>query len=237
MQDLILSWSGGKDSSYCLYQLLQDGEYNIKRLFCHINAQSKRVGMHGVPKSLILQQAKALQLPIDFIEIPEDASHDAYEEHMLNYFKTVAKEGITTIAYGDIFLEDLRMYREAMAAEAGLEVEFPLWGMDTEILFRTFIAQGFETVICSANADYFSKEAAGKVISLTMLEQIKKKNIDICGENGEFHTFCFNGPIFKEKVKFFCENVVSKEYSYTISENDKKKEVQQSFWFADLRSA
>lgn len=209
---IILSWSGGKDASFTLYKLLQSEKYEVKGLLTTIYGPNKRVSMHGVPEKLIEQQAKQIGLPLTKIYIQEK-THDEYEEKMRVILLDFKKEGINHMAFGDIFLEDLKVYRDNRLAEVDMKGIFPLWQEDTKNLAQQFIQKGFKTHVCSINKDLLNESHIGVNYDSTFLETLPE-NVDPCGENGEFHTFCYDGPIFKEKVMFKQNGIVNKEYSH-----------------------
>lgn len=225
-----LSWSGGKDSAYALYHLLQNPAYRVVRLHTTFGASTARVGMHGIREELIQAQADALDIPLDKIYYPASGDNQAYEKAIVGYLKELKSHGIFHLGYGDIFLEDLREYREAKLAKEGFQAIFPLWKRPTSQLAEEFIDSGFKTLICAANADLIPKIWVGKVFDKEFLKNIEAYS-DPCGENGEFHTFCFEGPIFKKHLPIKVEEVVSQEYSIPLENGEVLKEV---FWFAEI---
>lgn len=228
-----LSWSGGKDSAFALWHLLQDGRYEVLRLHTTFGEQTRRVGMHGIAEELIEMQAESLGLPLDKLYYPASGDNQAYEKAINSYLDQLEEMGIRHIGYGDIFLEDLRKYREDNLASKGFTGVFPLWQVPTEELARAFIQAGFKTKICAADADLITRDWVGKDVDLDFLESLSEK-VDPCGENGEFHTFCHDGPIFKKPIAIQVETVLSQSYDIQLSngENGKKR-----FWFAEILPA
>ncbi|WP_017730526.1 Dph6-related ATP pyrophosphatase [Nafulsella turpanensis] len=224
-----LSWSGGKDSAFALYKALQQEKLEVLNLHTSFNDQLKRVGMHGTPESLIELQAAVIGLPLYKIYIPAASSNEAYEAAMLTFYRQQKKAGIEAIVFGDIFLEDLRAYRDQLLKKAGLEGIYPLWQQDSRQLIQDFMAAGFKTTICAADAKYFGRRAAGQVIDQPFIDQLPPE-VDPCGERGEFHTFVSEGPVFKEPVPFKIGEVLGKSYGMG-------KGTTQSidFWFADIK--
>lgn len=225
-----VSWSGGKDSAFALYKVLRAHELEVVSLHTSLNDQLKRVGMHGTPESLIEAQAFEMGIPLEKIYVPADSSNDSYEGAMLAYYRRVKEQGVSAVVFGDIFLEDLKIYREQLLAKAGLEGIFPLWQQNTSQLIEEFLKEGFKTAICAADAKYFTKDTAGKVIDQEFISQLPK-DVDPCGERGEFHSFVFEGPLFKNPVNYALGETVYKDYSLGGSTGGKP-----GFWFADLQS-
>lgn len=211
-ESIVMSWSGGKDSAYALYHIIKENRYRVKYLMTTIYKPNKRVSMHGVPESLIEKQAKSIGIPLVKLYI-EEKTHDEYDIKMKETLLLFKSEGINTIAFGDIFLEDLKEYREKRLAEIDMNALFPLWGKNTKVLANQFITDGFKTRICSIDTSKISKDLVGVDFSSTFLKQLNKE-IDPCGENGEFHSFCYAGAIFKNIVKFKQHGTVSKTYTH-----------------------
>ena len=228
---MYFNWSSGKDSALALHYLQQDNEYDIDLLLSTINAANDRVAMHGTQSELLKAQAEATGLKLSLLELPEQPSMEEYNSIMKNEILRLKDLGYEYSGFGDIFLEDIRQYREAMLSPIGIKPVFPLWKKDTSALMHDFLEQGFRTVIVAAKADLMRKEFLGQEITKDLLKELPKE-VDPCGENGEFHTFCFDGPIFQEPVKFTLGEKVYKTYP-----NPDKKSAQKEigFWFCDLR--
>lgn len=207
----ILSWSGGKDSAITLQKLLKDDQLSVDRLLVSINESTNRVSMHGVRKELIEKQAEVLGIPITFLKLPENPSMDEYDTLMEKQMNNLINEGFTHCAFGDIFLEDLKNYREKNLEKIGMKPLFPIWGEDTYQLAQSFIDDGFETIFACVDKSKSVGDFAGKFYSKKFLEEITD-DIDPCGENGEFHTFVFDGPIFSEPISYQIGKIVDKEY-------------------------
>lgn len=210
-ENIVMSWSGGKDSSFALYQILKEEKFNVKYLLTNIFKPNRRVSMHGVPEELIDEQAKQIGIPLKKMYISEK-THDEYEEKMKAMLEEFKREGIQKVAFGDIFLEDLKKYREDKMAEVGMKAIFPLWKKDTKILAQQFINEGFKTHICCVDISKIPENLIGIDFSISFINQLPKE-VDPCGENGEFHTFCYDGPIYKKPVSFNQNGIVSKSYS------------------------
>lgn len=231
---ITISWSGGKDSAYALFRVMETGAYEIRSLHTVFDSELKRVGLHGVPEHLIEAQAEALGIPLEKIYLPKDNSHESYERVIKNFCMTQKEEGINHIMYGDIFLEDLKAYRDKQLSSAGMKGVYPIWKEDTQQLVEEFVADGFSTVVCAANAAMFDKEQVGKTIDPEWLNRLAN-GVDPCGENGEFHTFVYAGPIFQKQVDFRLGDVVEKSYEYNKKEDDGSlTPMKSSFWFQEL---
>jgi uncharacterized protein (TIGR00290 family) len=197
-EKIILAWSGGKDSAHALYRLQQSGRYEVAYLLSTFNGHLHRLSMHGVREELIEAQAVAIGIPLLKVYVYE-ASNGEYERQMTAVLQLARAAGIGTVAFGDIFLEDLRAYREGMMAAVGMNCIFPLWQEDTGSLVRTFIHNGFATVTCCINDGYLDESWLGRTIDPAFVEALPAR-VDPCGENGEFHSFCWAGPIFRQPL-------------------------------------
>lgn len=224
------NWSTGKDSSLALYHLLKDKEYNIDLLMTSVNSHHNRISMHGLRRSLLEIQAKSIGIRLTTIELPEEPSMDVYNSILSNKMNELQSEGYTHSAFGDIFLEDLRTYREEKLNEIGIEAVFPLWKRDTTNLMTEFLELGFKTIVVCINEAVLDKSFVGRIIDQKFLDDLPS-NVDPCGENGEFHTFCFDGPIFSKPIEFEIGEIVHK--SYPAPKNDSKNK-DYGYWFCDL---
>jgi uncharacterized protein (TIGR00290 family) len=228
-----LNWSTGKDSAMALYQLQQNESYTVAHLLTSINAAHNRVSMHGLRRSLMLEQLNALGIPYSTIELPEEPSMEVYETLMKDAVGRLQADGFTCAAFGDIFLEDLRKYREEQLGAMGIQTLFPLWKNDTSKLLTEFIRLGFKAIVVCVNADLLDESFAGRLIDASFLEDLPA-NVDACGENGEFHTFCFDGPIFKNPVAFTKGENIYREYKVPVNSESDTPEKKIGFWFCDL---
>src|SRR5689334_11141443 len=159
-----ISWSGGKDSAFALYKILLSGECDIVSLHTVFDKETKRVGLHGVHEEMIERQAEQLDIPLIKLYLPASDDHEAYAKLMKSFYRQCAREQVDAIVFGDIFLEDLKKFRENLLQESSVNPLFPLWKINSSILIDDFINTGFKTMLCSANAQYFSKEDLGKVM-------------------------------------------------------------------------
>jgi uncharacterized protein (TIGR00290 family) len=227
-----ISWSGGKDSAFALYKILASGEFEVVNLHTVIDQDSKRVGLHGVRESLIEKQAEQIGLSLEKIYLPASNDHEVYKSTLQKFYRTCAGNGLEGVVFGDIFLEDLRAFRLSLL-EPKLTPSFPLWNVDSKVLVSDFIDAGFKTTLCAADANFFSPHHL-RLIDHKFLELLPA-GVDPCGENGEFHTFVFDGPLFKKPVPITMGEVVKKTYSYQRKEpNGETKKLETSFWFQDL---
>lgn len=215
----IFNWSGGKDSSLALYHILKEGKFDITALMTTVNSKYDRISMHGVRKELLYAQGESIGIPIKEVRLPEMPSMSEYDEMMLGVLSELKKDQVTHSIFGDIFLEDLRTYRENRLKEVGLTAHFPLWKRDTTELVHEFIDLGFKTVVVCVKSELLSDEFSGRIIDREFLKDLPK-NVDPCGENGEFHTFVFDGPIFNKPIKYTLGEKVFKEYEAPKDKED-----------------
>ena len=228
-----ISWSGGKDSSFALYKILQSPQYEVMSLHTVISEENNRVGMHGIREDLIEKQAQSIGLPLVKLYLESSASHDAYDKLMKDFYQCCVQNGIQGVVFGDIFLEDLKKFREDLLQPFNLNGIFPLWKLDTTKLITEFINTGFKTLLCAADAKHFSSEQMGKTIDNDFISHLPE-GVDPCGENGEFHTFVYDGPIFKKAIEFEYGSVVKKAYSFQKRTENEIQTVETGFWFQDL---
>ncbi|HEX4299454.1 MAG TPA: diphthine--ammonia ligase [Gammaproteobacteria bacterium] len=214
---VLLSWSGGKDSCLALWELQRDTELRVEALLTTVTRDYARISMHGVRCALLQRQAEALGLPLHQVQISTGASNAGYEAEMGRAFSHYRGLGVDRVAFGDLFLEDIRAYRQRLLAEHGMTGLYPLWGRDTHQLIHEFIRLGFRTVVVCVDPAKLDPRFAGRSIDERFLEELPE-GVDPCGENGEFHTFVFDGPLFSEPVRFSLGEIVHRD----------------SFWFCDL---
>ena len=228
------NWSSGKDSALALHYLLQNRNYAVEQLITTVNSHYNRVSMHGLRKELLIAQTEAIGITSKIIELPEQPSMDVYENIMQKVTKELKDNHFTHSAFGDIFLEDLRNYRDQQLATQQIQTIYPLWKQNTTELINEFIDLGFKTIIVSANAKYFSSDFVGTIIDKDFINKLPK-DVDPCGENGEFHTFCFDGPIFKNPIDFKLGEKVFREYKTPKTENNTVcNSEKMGFWYCDL---
>lgn len=232
-EKVIFNWSGGKDSALCLYKIQQAEQYDVLCLLTSISEPYQRVSMHGVRADLLDLQAESIGLPLVKMTMPEMPSMETYEAMMKTTLKELKAKGATASVFGDIFLEDLRQYRENKLAELDLKGLFPLWKQPTNKLMREFIDLGFKTIVTCVNEKYLDKSFAGRIIDNDFLADLPA-DVDPCGENGEFHTFVFDGPIFKKPIPFERGEVVYRKYTSANQNNNTDSPFDNGFWYCDL---
>lgn len=209
-EPILMCFSGGKDSALALDELRRRGEFEVVALLTTVTDAYDRVSMHGVRRSLLRQQAESIGLPLKEVVVPPRSSNEIYEREMGKAFRRFHAEGIRRVAFGDIFLEDLREYREQQLAACGLAGEFPIWQRDTTELANRFIDDGFEATLVCINAQVLDHAFAGRLFDRELLRDLPP-GCDPCGENGEFHTFVSNGPIFREPITVSTGEVVERD--------------------------
>ncbi|MCU7618373.1 diphthine--ammonia ligase [Chryseobacterium sp. PBS4-4] len=230
----VFNWSSGKDSALALYKTLKENQLEVTTLLTSINKEFQRISMHGVHVSLLEKQAESLGLHLIKMELPKEPSMEEYREIMSKTLNIIQSQGVTHSIFGDIFLEDLRKYREDQLQSIGMKAVFPLWKQNTTELINEFLDLGFKTIVTCVNETYLDKSFAGRIIDKNFIKDLPE-NVDPCGENGEFHTFTFDGPIFKNPIEFEIGETVKKTYPKPKSD---KNEVngEYVFWFCDLIS-
>jgi len=200
-EDVLFCWSGGKDSAMALRELQAMGGCNVSALLTTITEEYDRVSMHGVRRVLLERQAESLGLPLDPVLIPPQCVNSVYEERMGEVLKRHLARGIRKVAFGDIFLEDLRAYRERNLAQLGMECVFPIWKRSTRELSQEFLQKGFRAIAVCVDPRVLDPSFAGRELDASFFADLPP-SVDPCGENGEFHTFVFDGPVFRAPVRF-----------------------------------
>ena len=226
---IALSWSGGKDSYLALLHLMDEGR-KVDRLVSTVDENLGRISMHGVPSSLIQAQADALGIPIEWVKLPAVCTMEDHSRIMKDHFRTLEKEGFSKMIYGDIFLKDLRQYREELLQSFDLMAEFPLWGMDTAQLAQSILKLDIKALTVAVSDHRLGKSFCGIPLDKGFLDSLPDQ-VDPCGENGEFHTFVTHGPYFSKAVDIQVRKVVLKGYGGDGDGWD------HQFWFADLHPA
>lgn len=214
---VLMSWSGGKDSCVALYEIQRAGKYRVAALLTTVTRDYDRISMHGVRRVLLEKQADSLGLRLHQVLISKDATNEEYEMKMGEAFSVYGEQGIDSIVFGDLFLEDIRIYREQFLARHNMRGLFPVWHRDTTRFIKEFIELGFKAVVICVDSRILDQSFAGRMIDEAFLSSLPP-HVDPCGENGEFHSFVFDGPTFARPVKFSLGEIVLRE----------------SFWFCDL---
>ena len=213
MEKVLFAWSGGKDSAISLYEIQKGGKYEIVALLTTITEGYDRVSMHGVPRTLVEQQAYSLGLPIEEVFVSKASSNEEYESKMRGMLTKFKQDGVSLVVFGDVFLEWIRKYREDNLSQVGMKGIFPIWGRDTTELTRSFIALGFQAVITCIDSRVLDKRFIGRTLDEHFLAELPP-NVDPGGENGEFHSFVFDGPIFKERIAYTLGELVLRNSFY-----------------------
>jgi uncharacterized protein (TIGR00290 family) len=198
-EPILFCWSGGKDSAMALHVLLQQIEFQIVSLLTTVTEGYERVSMHGVRRELLERQAESIGLPLHEVRIPPQCVNPIYETRMEEALRLHYEKGVRTVAFGDIFLEDLRAYREKNLARIGMTALFPIWKRDTRELIRTFHADKFRAIAVCVDSKVLDRSFAGRELDDAFFRELPSQ-VDPCGENGEFHTFVFDGPIFQTLI-------------------------------------
>lgn len=206
------SWSGGKDSCFACYRAMCGG-YDISYLVNFISKEYKRVSFHGTEDKLIQLQAEALGLPL----LQKETTGNGYEQEFKEAVRSLIPNGIKSMIFGDIYLQEHKDWVERVCGELGIEAVEPLWGEEPERILLDFIDAGFEAIIVSAKADLFGKEWIGQKVDRDFFKYLKENSINICGENGEYHTLVVDGPMFKKKIRI----------------TEKKSITREGYWFLD----
>ena len=214
---MLVSWSGGKDSCFALYETQRVPGHRVAALLTTLTRDFDRVSMHGVRRQLLEEQAASLGLPLHQVFLSKDASNEEYEMKMAEAFAEYRGQGIDSIVFGDLFLADIRTYREQFLVRQKMRGLFPVWKRNTAGFIREFIGLGFKAIVTCVDSRVLDASFVGKTIDEAFLSSLPE-SVDPCGENGEFHTFVFDGPTFAHPVEFSPGEIVLRE----------------SFWFCDL---
>src|SRR5258705_4941502 len=214
---VLMSWSGGKDSCLALYEIQKSKDYRVAALLTTVTRDYDRISMHGVRRVLLERQAASLGLPLHQVLISKGASNEEYEMKMAEAFREYREHGIDSVIFGDLFLEDIRAYRNQYLAKHGMKGLYPVWQRNTTDFIKDFIELGFKAMLTCVDSKALDQSFAGKAIDKDFLASLPS-NVDPCGENGEFHTFVYDGPNFAQPVNFSIGETVSRE----------------GFWFCDL---
>ncbi len=229
-EPIVLNWSSGKDAALAYHLLLQNQDYKVSKLLTTLSAEYDRVFMHGVREELLDMQAARMGLPLIKVKLPASPNDDVYKNAMQQTLSGYKKEGISTAAFGDIFLEDLKQYREQQLEQVGFKAIFPLWKKDTRDLVRMVEAAGIEAIIVCVNDKYLGKEFLGRKIDNDFLNDLPA-NVDACGENGEYHSFVYNAPFFTSAIPITKGEVVYKKYTPV---DNKDANWDTGFYFLDI---
>jgi uncharacterized protein (TIGR00290 family) len=207
----LASWSGGKDSCFAVYQALVQG-YRVSRLVNFISQEYQRVRFHGTEKRMIQLQAQAIGIPV----YQKETTPNGYEAEFKEAVRALLPEGIEGMVFGDIYLDEHKEWVERVCAELGIEAVEPLWGKSTESILTGFINAGFEAVVVGAQADKIGEEWLGRRVDRDFMNYLKSNNVDLCGENGEYHTLVLNGPLFKRRLEIIESRTIRRERHWML---------------------
>ncbi len=199
-EKILFSWSGGKDSSMGLWRIMEGGDYEVEALMTTVTDAYNRVSIHGVRRELLKAQAESIGLPLLEISLPGKTSNEEYEEIMGREMEKARQRGVFKVAFSDLYLEDVREYREKNLARARMKAIFPVWGEDTLAFAHDFIKSGFKAVITCVDTRALEASFSGRFFDESFLEDLPE-GVDPCGENGEFHSYVFDGPIFHKSIQ------------------------------------
>jgi uncharacterized protein (TIGR00290 family) len=210
LEDVLFCWSGGKDSAMALHALQSAREYRVTALLTTVTEEYDRISMHGVRRVLLERQAASIGLPLHAVLIPPQCINATYEARMKEALSEHLARGVQRVAFGDIFLEDLRVYREKNLAQLEMQALFPIWKRDTRELARDFIRCGFRAITVCVDPRVLDPSFAGRVLDESFFADLPP-GVDPCGENGEFHTFVFDGPVFGAPIRFLIGEKVMRD--------------------------
>jgi uncharacterized protein (TIGR00290 family) len=209
-EPILFCWSGGKDSAMALHALLHQEQFRVTALLTTVTEGYERISMHGVRRELLQRQAESIGLPLQEVRIPPQCVNPIYEARMEHALRIFYDQGIRTVAFGDIFLEDLRAYREKNLSRIGMTALFPIWKRDTRELIRFFHAQRFRAIAVCIDPKVLDASFAGRELDESFFRDLPP-DADPCGENGEFHTFIFDGPIFRWPIPVRTGEIVQRD--------------------------
>lgn len=216
-EKVLFSWSGGKDSSLALYEIQKSSEYEVQTLITTVTRDYGRISMHGLRTELLHAQSESLGIQLEEVHISKEASNEEYQESCLSLLRRYKDLGITKVVFGDIFLEDIKEYREHLLAKIDMECLFPIWKRDSSRLAQQFIEDGFKAIIVCVDTEQLGAEFSGREFNHSFLSDLPDK-IDPCGENGEFHTFVYNGPIFSSSISHSLGGTVLRDERFCYCE-------------------
>lgn len=229
MEELILNWSSGKDAAMAYLRLLRDKKYKVKGLLTSLSESYKRVSMHGIKEEILEAQALRMGLPLTKIYLPENADMESYNRVMNSAVDKIKEDQINTMAFGDIFLEDLKKYREDQLQQKAMKAVFPLWKEDTAELVKMVEQEDIKAMIICVNEKYLGKEFLGRMVNTQLLADLPT-NVDACGENGEYHSLVIDAPFFSEPLHIKAGEIVHKKYVGI----DDQQSWDNSFYFQEI---
>ena len=228
----VFNWSGGKDSAHALWRAMRSGDYEIVALLTTVDGSTRRSTMHGIPAALLQAQAERIGIPLYRLDLAPNGDMADYGAAMSRAVAHFGARGVTHFIFGDIFLHDVRTYREKQLAPYGIEVIEPLWGRTSGQIMEEFLASGLETVIVTTTADVLGREFIGRRIDAKLVADLPE-GVDPCGENGEYHTFCYGGGMFRTRVPFTLGAPMQQSYPVRLDDGTERF---YTYWFADLNA-
>jgi uncharacterized protein (TIGR00290 family) len=223
---VLFCWSGGKDSAMALHVLRQQSGLPVAALLTTVTEGYERISMHGARRALLARQAEAIGLPLQEVRIPPQCVNPVYEARMREALLSQKAAGVRRVAFGDIFLEDLRKYRERNLAQLGMTAIFPIWRRDTRELAQDFCKKGFRAIAVCIDSKKLGREFAGRELDESFFSDLPA-GVDPCGENGEFHTFVFDGPIFSKAIAVERGEVVERDGFYYCDLKEQANEIRK----------
>ena len=227
----VFNWSGGKDSAHALWRAMRSGDYEIVALLTTVDGSTRRSTMHGIPAALLQAQAERIGIPLYRLDLAPNGDMADYGAAMSRAVAHFGARGVTHFIFGDIFLHDVRSYREKQLSPYGITVVEPLWGKSSAEIMREFLASGLQTVIVTTTADRLGRDFIGRRIDETFVRDLPD-GVDVCGENGEYHTFCYAGGPFRTPVQFALGEPLQRRYPVKLDDGTVKN---YAYWFADIR--
>ena len=228
----VLNWSGGKDSAHALYKILKDNEYDVVSLLTTVNKSTSLSTMHNIPVTLLQVQSQHIGIPLKIVELKPGGNMNDYSAAMETAVLDFKELGVTHFIFGDIYLHDVRSYREKHLRPLGINVVEPLWGKSSEEIMNEFLTTGLKTIVVTTMANGLGMEAIGQQIDRTFIDTLPK-GYDPNGENGEYHTFCFDGPIFKSPIPFTMGKPFMKSFDIRLDDGNTKT---YTYCFVNLSS-
>ncbi len=226
----VFNWSGGKDSALALCKVLQDKKYDVISLLTTVNNENQRSSMHAIPLPILKKQAESMGIPLYIVELEPSGTMGNYESAMRKAVEHFKELGVGHFIFGDIFLHDVKSYREKQLQPYGIEVVEPLWGKTSKEIMDDFLQSGLKTIIVTTMADILDERFIGRHLNKDFVNALPE-NIDICGENGEYHTFCYDGAIFRFPVPYSLGEPLKMTYPVKLDDGTMK---EYSYWFGNL---
>ncbi|MYL64742.1 diphthine--ammonia ligase [Bacillus hwajinpoensis] len=220
--NMVFSWSSGKDSAMALYDCLSHSHFQVKALWTTVNETNRSIPFHGVDTALLKKQADAIGIPLTITNLPDNCTNKQYEKLVRMQYKSFRKEGMEGVAFADLYLEDIRHYRNSLLQDYQLKAIYPIWKQSTLHTAKRFLANGFKAIITTVDETNLQSDWVGEHFDETFLKAIPE-HVDPCGENGEFHTFVYDGPIFSKAVSFDIQEIRKKGSFHTARLTSKSK--------------